>query len=105
MLAYFSVFEFLVAILEKGIFRNGQSLFHDGRARRVAHEQQVPRHEKSSLRHVKCVVKGFVKATFARFWQSLTSIKDLLWIHLCVNHKPKFNAEWEPDRKELSDNA
>ena len=26
-----------------------------------------PRHEKSPLPRIKCVVKGFVKATFARF--------------------------------------
>ena len=30
------------------------------------------RHEKSPLPHVKCVVKGFVKVAFARFWRSVT---------------------------------
>lgn len=40
-------------------------------------------HEKSPLSRVKCVVKGLLKATFARFWRSLTRIKDHLWIHLC----------------------
>ena len=41
------------------------------------------RHEKSPLPRIKCVVKGFVKATFARIWWLLTRIKDHLWKCLC----------------------
>ena len=41
------------------------------------------RHEKSPLPRFKYVVKGFVKATFARIWWLLTRIKDHLWKRLC----------------------
>ena len=44
-------------------------------------------HEKLPLLRVKCVVKGLLKATSARFWRSLTRIKDHLWIHLCSRIK------------------
>ena len=43
----------------------------------------ITRHEKSPLPRIECVVKGFVKATFARIWWLLTCIKDHLWKRLC----------------------